>query len=413
MSPVGIYLKPISLTQCFRGLLLCACILATVAGCEQAKRPSDAGGKAPVAKKVDENRVTAAEAKKFAKEYLSAINRPDTEKLLELVDWDAIVDRIFVDLPTENAIYQEYASGGKKYLAKVSQGIRQETENGGNYALLKTVLRGKDRHAIFRVVSGGSAPSGAGRINYHNLRLIRDGGKVRADDIYLARAASWYSEVYRTALQPVLLQSRKSAVGFTSSQREKMKTYKSIAALVNTAKLGNHAEASRLYQQLDEDTKKTKSVLAARMLANERDEFFKAADEMVSHYPNSPAVGLRFMDFGMVNEDLPTIKRASEMLEKWTAGDPYIDLNVAAITLRSGNVDEATEIIRKIDARKFNFRYPVFLKFTLAIAAKDNEMILDCCRILRDDYEEDMKKLLSAKACQDFVQIRRKTDHGN
>ncbi len=417
MRFVGIHLRSFSLARWCRGGLFSVCILALVAGCEQAKRTSDNGDNSSEAvvakKKVDDSRVTAAEAEKFVKKYISAIKRPNTETLLQLLDWDTIVDRIFLDLTDTSSLRKEYALGGKKILGQFSKDVRLEIDGGGSYAFLKTVLRGKDRHAIVRLVTGSSAPSGGGRIDYHNLRLIKIDGKVRADDIYIARKGAWFSETYRTVLQPVLLQSQKPAVGFTSGQKEEMNTYIKMAEVIRAARTGNHSEASRLYQQLPEDLKKAKSVLVARLLAKDREEFFNAADTMISHYPNSPAVGLHFMDFGIQNEDMETIKRSKEMLEKWTAGDPYIDLNLAAATLKAGDVDAAVEMTKEIDARDFDFRYPVFLKFNIALRSKDNAMILKCCRILRDDYDEDMKKLLKSDACQDFVESLEYVDFKN
>ncbi len=415
MSFVGIHLNPFSLPQWCRAGLFSLCILALLAGCEQAKSPSNKGGEALVPeKKIDKNRVTAAQAEKFAKQYLSAIKRPDTQKLLQLLDWDTIVDRIFIDLSTDGLVYREFSSGGKKILGKFAKGVRQESEGDGSYMFLKTVRRGKDRHAIFRLVTGSKAPGGGGRINYHNLRLIKVNGKVRADDIYVARQGAWFSESYRAALQPVVLQNEKPAVGFTTGQQEEMKRYGLVADVIRAAQGGNHAEAATLYQQLPEDLKKTKSVLVARMLATERDEFFSAAEDMMTHYPNSPSLGLHLMDFGLRNQDMETMKRAGDMLAKWTAGDPYIDLNMAAIIFLKGeDADAALEIVKKIDVREFDFRYPAFLKFNLALKSKDNALILECCRILRDDYDEDMKELLKSDTCQEFRESLEYVDFKN
>ena len=406
MNFVGLRLKPVSVTQSYSRLLLsiCALTLALVTGCEEAKIPSENERveEPLVVKKVDENKVTAAEAKKFAKEYLYAIKKPDTEKLLKLLDWDAIVDRIFLNLSGRDSVRKEYELGGRKILSRFSREIRLGTDGEGSYALLKTVLRGKDRHVIFRAVTGSSAPAGGGRIDYHNLRLIKIDGKIRADDIYVARSGAWLSETSRSTLRPVLLQSQKPKVGFTTEQKAEMNTYLKMAEVIKAAQTGNHTEASKLYEQLPEELKKSKSVLTARLVANEREEFFKAADAMISHYPNSPAVGLYFIDFGLKNKDLPTIKKGKEILEKWTAGDPYVDLNLAAATLQSGDVEEATEIVKTIDVGDFDFRYPVYVKFNLALRAEDNETTLECCRILRDDYGVDIKELLKAKICQKF-----------
>jgi len=70
MNFVGLRLKPVSVTQSYSRLLLsiCALTLALVTGCEEAKIPSENERveEPLVVKKVDENKVTAAEAKKFA-----------------------------------------------------------------------------------------------------------------------------------------------------------------------------------------------------------------------------------------------------------------------------------------------------------------------------------------------------------
>jgi len=399
MSFVGLQLKPFSFTQRYVGLLFSVCVLALVTGCEQAKRPQEAGS---VAKKVEETRVTLAEAEKFAKEYLSAIDRRNTNKIQELIYWDALVDRIFKDLPN-NSVRREYETSSKKILSKFAKGIKLETGDGGNYGLLRIVLRGKDRHVIFRLVTGSASPVGGGRLNYHNLRLVKHRGKVRADDIYVARMGAWMSETYRTAIQPVLLQSQRSPVGFTSQQQKEMDVFLLMAKMSQAAQMGKHAEASKIYEELPEDLQKSKNVMSTRMLVPERDEFFKAADAMLEEYPGSPAVGLRLMDFGMKNRDLPTLQRAGEALAKWTTGDSYIDLNIAALLLKMEKVDEAVELSKDIDVRDWDFKYPVVLKYNIALAAKDNETILECLRIFRDNYDDDIKAILKTEACKDFI----------
>ena len=402
MRFVGLHLKPFSLTQCYLGLLFSVCTLALVTGCEQAGSPSDTGGEPPVAVKV--NKVTAAEAEKFAKEYLSSIHRKKPSKTLQLVYWDAIVDRVFKDLPNkrDNVFYKEYSLGGKKILRKLSESIRRETGSGGSYALLKIVRRGKDRHAIFRLVTGASAPAGGGRINYHNLRLIKRDGQVRADDIYVARTGSWLSESYRNSLRPAMLKSQNPHGLFTSQEEKELAGYQLIGEMAKAVLSGNYSEASSIHQQLPEDMKKTKTVLATRLLAAEPDEFFKAVEAMLAEYPGSPAVGLRMMDFGDQQDDLETLKRASELLEKWTGGDSYIDLNVAAVMLKLGQVDEAAELSSEVDVKEFDFANPVYQKYRIALASKDNATLLKCFRIFRDDYNEDIKEVLKLDECKNF-----------
>ena len=404
MRFVGLRLKPFLHPQNYLGLLFSVCTLALVAGCEQAGRPRDTGGLQPRTEKVNDDKVTVAEAEKFAKQYLSAIDRQDTKKIVELVHWDAIVDRSFKGLPTNNDFYKEYSTGAKSILGNFSKGIQSETAVGGSYALLKTVRRGKDRHAIFRLVTGASAPAGGGSINYHNLRLIKLDGKVRADDIYIARAASWLSESYRNAIRPVLLKKERPVGGFTAKHIKELEDNQLITDMVKAARSGNAAEASRIYQQLPEDVRNEKTVLTTRLLVTERDDFLEAVEAMLSKYPDSPAVGLRLIDFGNQQEDLPMIKRARELLEKWTGGDSYIDLNVAFVMLKSGKVDEAAELNRAVAVGDFDFINPIFLKYKIALAAKDNKTLLTCFRALRDDFDEDIKKILKSDECSDFVE---------
>jgi len=265
MRFVGLFLKPFSLTQCYLGLLFSVCTLALVTGCEQAGSPRDTG----------------AEAEKFAKEYLSAVKKQRTTKLVKLVDWNTLVDRIFSGQPTNTIFYKKYTKGANRVLGRFSKSIDTETEGGGNYALLKIVRRGKDRHVIFRLVTGTSSAAGGGRIDYHNLRLVKHHRKVLADDIYVARTGSWLSESHRTNLRFVQLQGDEPVGGFTSQQREELEQFKLIAEMTRATQSGNQSEASKIYEKFPEDIKTSKNVLVARLLATEREEFFKAADAMM------------------------------------------------------------------------------------------------------------------------------------
>ena len=403
MRFVGLFLKPFSLTQCYLGLLFSVCTLALVTGCEQAGSPRDTGGEPVVTEKVNENEVTVAEAEKFAKEYLSAVKKQRTTKLVKLVDWNTLVDRIFSGQPTNTIFYKKYTKGANRVLGRFSKSIDTETEGGGNYALLKIVRRGKDRHVIFRLVTGTSSAAGGGRIDYHNLRLVKHHRKVLADDIYVARTGSWLSESHRTNLRFVQLQGDEPVGGFTSQQREELEQFKLIAEMTRATQSGNQSEASKIYEKFPEDIKTSKNVLVARLLATEREEFFKAADAMIAEHPSSPAVGLSLIDFGMRQKDLPTLKRASEMLQKWTGGDTYVDLNVAAVMLSEGDADKAAEMTKEIDLREFDFVNPVLLQLKIALASKDNVLLLECFRILRDDHDEDINKLLKSPVFTDFV----------
>ena len=403
MRFVGLFLKPFSLTQCYLGLLFSVCTLALVTGCEQAGSPRDTGGLVEEKVNENENEVTLAEAEEFAKKYLSAVKKQRTTKLVKLVDWDTLVDRIFSGQSTNTVFYKKYTKGANRVLGRFSKSIDTETEGGGNYALLKIVRRGKDRHVIFRLVTGTSSAAGGGRIDYHNLRLVKHHRKVLADDIYVARTGSWLSESHRTNLRFVQLQGDEAVGGFTSQQREEFEEFKLIAEMTRAIRSGNQAEASKFYQQLPEATQKSKNVLVARLLTIERDEFFKAADAMLAEYPSSPAVGLSLIDFGMRQKDLPTLKRASEMLKNWTGGDTYIDLNIAAVVLTEGDADAAAEMTKEIDLRGFDFVNPVLLQLKIALASKDNVALLECFRILRDDHDEDINKLLKSPTFTDFV----------
>ena len=416
MSFAGHPAASFSMTKIYFGLLCSVFTVVLTAGCQQSVKPQERvrQQRAPVvAPKVDENKITDAEANAFVKAFLSAIDKQSTTKLVELVDWDAIVNRIFKDQSTKSVFYKEYSAGGKKILGRFSKGIQSETGRGGNYDLLKIVRRGKDRHAIFRLVTGAASPAGGGLINYHNLRLIKQKGKVRADDIYIGRVGAWLSENYRSSLKPAILKSKESPVGFTSEQREQMEVYRLAAQMDRAARMGKYAESTELFQQLPEDVKKTKIVLTTRLLATNRDELFKAAEEMLAEYPGSPAVGLRLMDFGMKQRDLPALEQARELLAKWTGGDPYIDLNVATAKAKLGSLEEAIEMSQGIDISKFNFENPVFLKLNIALAAKDNVTLLECFRILRDKFDQDMKEFLKTEACQNFVESLEYLDYKN
>ena len=404
MSFIGLQFKPILLMRCYQGLLLSVFTLALVTGCEQAASPRDAGVEARATEKVNENKVTAAEAKQFAKEFLSAINRQDLKKIQQLVYWKAIVDRIFVGLPIDNEFYRKYSTGAKTILGKFSNDIETETGAGGSYSLLKIIRRGKDRHVIFRTVSGTSAPSGGGHVNYHNLRLIKIDEQVRADDIYIARAGSWMSEIIKKSLRPILLKSERPLDGFSAEHIKEIEEARLIAGMVEATRSGDKSEALKVYQQLPEDVKNTKTVLGARLLATEGDEFLEAVEAMVSKYPNNPAVGLSLIDYGTRQEDLEMLKRATELLEKWTGGDPYIDLAVAVVMSKLGQADEASELTREISLKEFDFINPVFLKYKIALASKDNETLLECFRALRDDYDQDISQILEADVCKDFVE---------
>jgi len=91
------------------------------------------------------------------------------------------------------------------------------------------------------------------------------------------------------------------------------------------------------------------------------------------------------------------------MLQKWTGGDTYIDLNVAAVMLAEGDADKAAEMTKEIDLREFDFVNPVLLQLKIALASKDNVLLLECFRILRDDHDEDINKLLKSPVFTDFV----------
>jgi len=126
----------------------------------------------------------------------------------------------------------------------------------------------------------------------------------------------------------------------------------------------------------------------------------------IAEDPSSPAVGLSLMDFGMRQKDLPTLKRASEMLQKWTGGDTYVDLNVAAVMLTEGDADKAAEMSKEVDLRGFGFVNPVLLQLKIALASKDNVSLLECFRILRDDHDEDINKLLKSPVFTGITTLR-------
>jgi hypothetical protein len=169
--------------------------------------------------------------------------------------------------------------------------------------------------------------SGALRVNYDVVKLVKKDNNVLLADVYSYRQGKWLSEL----LAPKPL-------------------HPDVDAAREALRAGSAEEALTLLDKLPPDIHRDRGVLqlavhAGTAISKAKEK--KALDELAAAYPNDPATALTQIDGAFDAADYLSMLSWIDVLGREIGAEPYLDALRAVALLQIDKLDEA---MKKIDA---------------------------------------------------------------
>lgn len=388
----------------FGGLSLI--LLFSCPGCDTSSKPvadavlapagelkANPNGKVPV--------VSEVEAQAFGDDWMRCVVTGNMAQANRLVGWKKILERSIESFSMDAKAKADYLQGANGLSTNLVQTIKANADKGCTYRLVRIAQRGGYPHAVFRLLD----PNGA--LNYHDLRLVKAGGKVQADHFFVAASGEDLADSLRKVVAPTIKSTQSALSRLTGEAKRSIDALKQQQQMALAVRSGRLEEALSLYDSLPEDLKKQKMPMLNRVMATDvanEEEYLKVIDEYVAQFPDDASIGLLTLDAAILRNDLDLLEKSRRQINAWTGGDDYIDLLVGGVLATSGETERAEEITRDIDPSELLLAAAHEFKLTIAMIAKDHSEVLKQLRALRDEYALEYGDLTQAEGFEAFVE---------
>lgn len=383
-------------------IVLLLCLVAVGCDSSTAKKVSptqlpdaDSGEVAAGAK----SSISEEDALAFSKAWVEAIDSGDDTKANELIAWREILTRTFDSFDVSPRDKKGMMSGALGATSKFSEAIHKSVEGGGNYQMVRAYPRGGEMFALFRLVDPESA------FNYHLLRLRRVRGQTRADQFFVALTGQEMADTFRDLIAPGV--SSQSLVGrMSGAQKKADDEMEQQLGMKRAIDAGQKKKALRIYSSMSEELRKKKVPMLYKIQATpveDEEAYGKAVEEYIAAFPGDSAVGIMTLEAGVLREDPEMLVQGYEALAKWTGGDPYLDLMVAANLVSMDRMDKALEMSGPVDPSSMGFADPHRFKLSIALEVNDHKESLKQLRVLRDEFGFQFDDLRTAEGFEPFV----------
>jgi len=315
--------------------------LSTVANClhsQQATTPANqAKWTAP----------TEKEVAGFVENLLQAINEGSTEKINELVDWQAILDRAMRDTNAPKAA-EDFRKG---FISNIEseRGFAADLINafrrGGSYTALNVRVDKGYGKTLFRLV----LPENGG-FNYHDFAVVKQAdGKVRAVNMYVFLNGESFSETIRRAyLLAAAAEDKQLADRLSNEEKVFLDHSEEVTSISAALQSGDFPAVVDEFEKLPAELQKQKFLLILRFMAAQKlgkDQFAAAVADFAKLDPEDPCMNMMSIDVYMVEKDYDKAIAAITNLEKRTDNDPFLKLVKSRVYEAKGDNENAKKLV--------------------------------------------------------------------
>lgn len=385
---------------------ICLCLFLT-AGCSNNQDNSTSSAPADTLPPIDRNgaqaELTVEQAETFAAGWVAAIVNNNADSGAKMILFDRIINRALsgFELPTKQV--NEITKGmhaGRPIHNLITQ-LSQNQKAGGSYELVNTASRAGERHAILRMVD----PNGA--MNYHDLRLLEQNGKICADQIFIAMTGESFADSLKTVLAPMIASESSIVSRLSGESQKQLKELEMQRDLVTAARNGQAAQVKQLYEKLSAKSQAMKLVQLGRIMAsaNEDDVVYLALlDQYAERFPDDPSLGLVLIDAAYLRKDPVKLQKAYDALNAWTGGDYYLTLIISTAMAEFGELERGKALYRNIDPQSFRTENAHDIGLGSAMALDEFDGMLRHLTALKNEYNYDFQDLRQVEGYEGFVQ---------
>ena len=261
-----------------------------------------------------------------AKGFAQHINDGESGKAATLIDVDALVDRAIEGIADPQGLMTEIRKGFRPAIEKFAEKMSETVEDGGSFTLLGMRTRDGKEFSLYRVITA------EGGLNYIEVEWRSRGGLVRGIDIESAIAGESMGTTLR---QKAASEASGDLIDRPSGKEARLKSLLATGRFISSARSGQLEKAMSLYRALPAEQQREKMILGLRMrVAREisEDEYLKAMEDMIRHYPHDTGTLLASLEFWFHKKDFNKIRGLIAKLDARVGGDPFLDV-YRAITL--------------------------------------------------------------------------------
>jgi hypothetical protein len=263
-----------------------------------------------------EEKLTKEEAISFAKEIEAAIKKGEGIFLDKAFDKNEFIKKM--DLPDQ----QEAKGFAKGVAEKITIGsqIVNELSDRDNFEFIKHYEKDKRHHLVYRLYMDKD-----GSLNYQDYELVKTSNKCRVADIYIYMTGETLTETMRNMYTSLYPRSIGEAAVTESEKIADIGKIKEIRKLINT---GNATEAKKMYDDLPDYIKQTKTVAVLRVLLSSgltTEEYTAAITDFRQRFPNEPGMHLMMIDGYYLQKDYTGMLGAINSLDSQINKDPLLD----------------------------------------------------------------------------------------
>lgn len=308
----------------------------------------------------------------FTEQLAKEVNSGNYSAFTEAFDVEGLVDTLLKGEPGGLFFREKFVKKFKSQLAPIGSQMGELIEKGGTYTMLHMYVRDDVPHALFRLHSKG--------VNYHDLTLVNDNGKVKIGDMYTYLSG----EKISTSIGRV--------IGLGKDDPEVLQAFVNATEKIHHIKVLIHdnkgEEAIAELEAFPEKLKNDKSLMLLRILAAKRinNEVY---NQTISRYerlfPNDPSLDLLLIDGYILRNDYPGALASVNRLDKHV-NDPYLDMVRGNIYFRMEDLSSSEQAFRKLIQK---MKKPEKEAYTsLAIVYMEEEKYPEALSIMQELHEQ-------------------------
>ena len=344
--------------------------------------------------------INREEAELFAKQLVAAAQNDDVTAFMRLIDFKAIAEAAMAGFDISKKSKAQFHAGANPAYEQFCHQLHQNIAAGGGFDLVRINQRGNHYHLMLRVVDS------EGGINYQDVRLVKENDVLRGDQLFLASTGESWSDSIRMIVGSTL-QSHSSFVGrLTGKDKQELKRIENLRSIRQAINAGETNQALRLIESLPPEDQQSKLVMNLRIEAvgfMDDETLLEAIDAMRLSFPDDIASALVGLDAAFLREDDDLLMQSFQKIEKWTGGDPFLSLMVAAYRFDYGKEDEAVKMIEGIDVEGLGMAMAHEYRYMVANGVGDHAETARNLRILRDTYGYEYDDFSSYPGYEEFA----------
>lgn len=333
--------------------------------------------------------ITPAEIEAWAKTVQEGLAQGDAAAFDGVFDTPGFVKTVLAKVEASPAMKKGMGEGIGGSFAMGPQ-LKQAIEAGGSYVFLRAVS--DPPRARFRLVLGEEG------FNYHDLRMVKTNGTLKARDIYVYTNGEWLS-----AGMGRLLQSQ--------AQTGDPKVFQANARKLQTARellqAGDFAGAKAALAGLppEFDTQPSVGVLRVQIAVNLSDEdLVRATRDFEAKHPGSPALPFVLIDQFLVQERWEELFAQLDTLDEAVGGDPYLDVMRGHSQFAKGDYAKSEARFRRAAKRERTLTDAHFALIDIGLVTKNWALVVEKLTLLEAEFGVEWGDLTEVDGFQEFVQ---------